>query len=356
MSGQLLVNLSFLASKPTGHTVYAKNLLIALESLDPVLLIGQALSNFRCYQISDQLTPDQGTKGHFSRLVWNQFSLPKLYKKLQGNLLFSPIPEAPLYSNCRYIVTLHDFIPLRFPRLTSPLTAYFRFYVPQILRQAEHILCDSESTAKDAFDFYQIPHSKMTVVPISYDQQHFRFLNLPTQHYFLYVGRHDPYKNLERLISAFATLSDRESELWIAGSSDDRYTPVLLAQAKELGVGHRVKFLSYVPYSELPILMNGAIALVFPSLWEGFGLPVLEAMACGTPVITSNLSSIPEVAGEAAMLVDPYNGAAIAGAMQTILSDPSLRTQLRQKGRDRAAQFSWQKTSATTAAILSRYL
>lgn len=336
--------------------MYAKNLLTVLESLNPILLTGQLFSNFRCYQISDQLTPDQGTKGHFSRLVWNQFSLPKLYKKLQGDLLFSPIPEAPLSSNCRSVVTLHDLIPLRFPRRTSPLTPYFRYYIPQVLKQAEHILCDSEATAKDAFDFYKIPYKKMTVVPISYDEDHFRFLDLPTKNYFLYIGRHDPYKNLERLIAAFASLPDRNYELWIAGSPDDRYTPILLAQAKELGVASRVKFLSYVPYAELPSLLNGAIALVFPSLWEGFGLPVLEAMACGTPVITSNLSSIPEVAGDAAILIDPYNVAAIAQAMQEITINSVLRAGLRQQGRDRATQFSWEKTSATTADILQHYL
>jgi glycosyltransferase involved in cell wall biosynthesis len=356
LSGQLLVNLSFLASKPTGHTVYAKNLLTALESLNPILLTGKLLSNFRCYQISDQLTPDQGTKGHFSRLLWNQFSLPKIYKELKANLLFSPIPEAPLSSNCRFVVTLHDLIPLRFPRRTSPLTSYFRYYIPQVLKQAEHVLCDSEATANDAFNFYQISHRKMTVVPISYDEAHFRFLDLPTQNYFLYVGRHDPYKNLERLIAAFATLPDQEYELWIAGSPDDRYTPILLAQAKALGVANRVKFLSYVPYAELPSLLNGAIALVFPSLWEGFGLPVLEAMACGTPVITSNLSSIPEVAGDAAILIDPYDLSAIADAMHKVTVDSGLRAQLNQKGRDRATQFSWQKTSATTADILRQYL
>ena len=356
MSGQLLVNLSFLASKPTGHTVYAKNLLPALEPLNPILLAGQPFTNFRCYQISDQLTPDQGTKGHFLRLVWNQFSLPKIYKRLGGNLLFSPIPEAPLYSQCRSIVTLHDLIPIRFPRRTSPLTYYFRYYIPQVLNQAEHILCDSEATAKDASDFYQIPAQKLTVVPLSYDENHFRFLDLPTQNYFLYIGRHDPYKNLERLITAFARLSDRDYELWIAGPADERYTPVLSAQAKELGIAERVKFLSYVPYAELPILLNQAIALVFPSLWEGFGLPVLEALACGTPVITSNLSSIPEVAGDAAILVDPYQVDAIAQAMEDVITDSALRTQLRQQGRDRAQHFSWQKTSATTAEILKQYL
>lgn len=351
----ILINLSFLASKPTGHTIYAKNLLPGLNSLDPVLLTGQNLPGYDCYKISDQFTPDQGTKGHFDRLKWTQFNLPKIYKNLQSNLIFSPIPEAPIFAKCCYVVTLHDFIPLRFPRFTSPLTQYYRHYIPHVLNQAEHILSDSESTANDAIAFYKIPSSKITVVPLAYDNQHFKFLDLPIKNYFLYVGRHDPYKNIGRSLSAFSKLPN-DYEFWIAGSPDPRFTPSLKAQAEELGIADRVKFLSYVSYAELPELINRAIALVFPSLWEGFGLPVLEAMACGTPVITSNLSSIPEVAEDSALLIDPYDETAIADAMKLMITDSQLRHQLGQKGLDRASQFSWQKTASQTAEILKRYL
>ncbi|MGG6270193.1 glycosyltransferase family 4 protein [Leptolyngbya sp. AN03gr2] len=350
----ILVNLAFLASKPTGHTVYAKNLLPGLNSLNPVLLTGQDLKEYCCYKISDQLTPDQGTKGHFDRLKWTQFSLPKIYKELQSNLVFSPIPEAPIFTKCRYVVTLHDFIPLRFPRFTSPLTQYYKHYIPHVLNQAEHILSDSESTANDAIAFYKIPSNKITVVPLAYDDQHFKFLDLPTSNYFLYVGRHDAYKNIGRSLTAFSQLPN-DYEFWIAGSPDPRFTPDLKTQAEELGIVDRIKFLSYVSYAELPELINRAIALIFPSLWEGFGLPVLEAMACGTPVITSNLSSIPEVSGDATLLIDPYDEAAIANAMKAIITDSQLRQQLRQKGLDRASQFSWQKTASQTAEILKQY-
>jgi glycosyltransferase involved in cell wall biosynthesis len=156
-------------------------------------------------------------------------------------------------------------------------------------------------------------------------------------------------------INAFAALSNKDYDLQIAGSADRRYTPVLQAQAQALGVGDRVKFLEYVPYAELPVLLNQAIALVFPSLWEGFGFPVLEAMACGTPVITSNLSSLPEVAGDAALLVDPYNEAEMTAAMQTIATDGGARSQLRSAGLARASQFSWAKTGQATAELLRHY-
>lgn len=351
----LLVNLAFLSAKPTGHTTYALNLHPELGPCT-TLLTPQTFAKSRCHLIPDNLNPDYGIRGHSRRILWTQFWLPQLYRQLGAQLLFSPIPEAPLFSRVRHVVTLHDLIPVRFPQHRSLLTPYFRYYVPQVLRQAQHIVCDSEATARDAVEFCQIPAAQLTVVPLAHDNQHFRWLDQPRQNYFLYVGRHDPYKNLGRVIAAFAQLGDRAVELWIAGPPDRRHTPALVAQVAALGLADRVKFLSYVPYDELPILLNQALALVFPSLWEGFGLPVLEAMACGAPVITSNLSSLPEVAGDAALLVDPYQVGAIAEAMQAICQDGCLRADLSQRGRHRAAQFSWQRTGAATRAILQQYL
>ena len=356
MSNSLLINLSFLTPEPTGIGTYAANLFPQLQKLEPTLLTSQQIDDYTCYHIPGNLTPDSGSKGQINRILWTQFNLPKIYEKLQSSLIFSPIPEAPLYSGCRYIVTVHDLIPLRFPQRFSRLTAYFRYYIPQVLRQAEHIICDSQATAEDVTKFYQIPAQKMTAIPLACDSINFRYLNLPDQNYFLYIGRHDPYKNLERLITAFASLGDRTNyELWLSGPPN-AYTPQLIAQVAELRLQSSIKFLGYVPYNQLPVLMNQAIALVFPTLWEGFGLPILEAMACGTPVITSNLSSMPEVAGDAALLVNPYSVGEIAEAMQTVARDSKLRSQLKTASLARAEQFSWSKTGTATAKILQQYL
>ncbi|MBD2566701.1 glycosyltransferase [Anabaena lutea] len=353
----LLINLSVLSRKPTGITTYANNIFLYLQYLNPTLLISSLLPDYTCYQIPPNLTPEQGFKGHLRRLVWTQFQLPKIYKNLKSHLLFSPIPEAPLYANCRFIVMSHDIIPLRFPKRFSPLTPYHRYYTPQVFNQAQHIICNSEATAKDITDFYQIPINKITPIPLAYDRSHFQFLNLPTSNYFLYIGRQDPYKNIKRLISSFAALPNKNDyELWLAGPTDKRYTPLLEKQLKELQITHLVKFLNYVPYDELPIIINQALALVFPSLWEGFGLPVLEAMACGTPVITSNISSLPEVAGDAAILINPYNVGEITAAMQEIINDSEMRKQLSQKSITRANQFSWEKTGLATVEVLKQYL
>ncbi|AFW95204.1 glycosyl transferase group 1 [Anabaena sp. 90] len=353
----LLINLSFLLTKPTGTTTYTLNLLPHLQKLDPILLTSQSFPDYKCYPTPPNLTSEQGLKGHLNRLVWTQFQLPKIYQNLKSQLLFSPIPEAPLYTNCRFIVTAFDMIPLRFPNRFSPLTTYHKYYTPEVFKQAEHIICISESTANDIIQFYQIPSHKITPILLAGDNSHFQFLNLPTRNYFLYVGRQDPYKNLQRLITAFSALPHRNDyELWLAGPYDQRYSPLLEIQTQELGISHLVKFLNYVSYDELPIIINQAIALVFPSLWEGFGLPVLEAMACGTPVITSNVSSLPEVAGDAAILINPYNIEEITAAMKIIINDSETRKQLSEKGLKRANQFSWEKTGLVTVEVLKKYL
>jgi glycosyltransferase involved in cell wall biosynthesis len=227
------------------------------------------------------------------------------------------------------------------------------------------------ATAQDIVRFYFIPSQKITPTLLAYDADHFRPMStgaatsidklvdktageMPS--YFLYIGRHDPYKNLHRLMAAFAAIAPTcDCQLWFAGSTDARYTPTLQTQARELGIAERVRFLEYVAYDELPVLLNRAIAMVFPSLWEGFGFPILEAMACGTPVITSNLASMPEVAGDAAILIDPYNTAELSAAMQQVVGDAGVRSQLRSAGLVRASQFSWKKTAQETTAILQRY-
>ena len=357
LSNQLIINLSVIFSKPTGISNYAKSIFPYLKSLNPTLLTAENYPDFNCYPVPNNLTPADGTKGHLRRLVWTQFQIPKIYQNLKSQLLFSPIPEAPLYTNCRFIVTAFDMIPLRFPNRLSPLTTYHKYYTPEVFKQAEHIICISESTANDITQFYQIPSHKITPILLAGDNSHFQFLNLPTRNYFLYVGRQDPYKNLQRLITAFSALPHRNDyELWLAGPYDQRYSPLLEIQTQELGISHLVKFLNYVSYDELPIIINQAIALVFPSLWEGFGLPVLEAMACGTPVITSNISSLPEVAGDAAILINPYNPGEITAAMTTIINDSETRKQLSEKGLKRANQFSWEKTGLATVEVLKQYL
>ncbi len=358
----MLINLSFLIKNPTGLATYASNLYPRLQSLNPTLLTSQPIADFDLIKTPANITADHGTKGHLRRLLWTQFKLPGIYNRHHANLLFAPIPEAPLFSKCRYVTMAHDLIPLRFGRRFSRLKLYFQFYVPRVLWQAEHILCNSESTANEIMTYFDLPAFKITPTPLAYDAQNFRSLNIPTKNYFLYIGRHDAHKNVHGLIAAFAEFAKQsdhwEYELHIAGPQDDRYTNNLRMQVLELGagLGQRIKFLDYVPYEDLPKLINQAIALVFPSFWEGFGLPALEAMACGTPVIASNVSALPEVTGDAAILIDPHKPMSIAAAMTRLVHEHYLRSELSRAGLERAKLFSWDKTARQTIEVLARYL
>ena len=206
---KLLINLSFLLTKPTGTTNYALNLLPHFQKIEPILLTSQSLSNFKCYQVPNNQTSEQGAKGHLRRLLWTQFQLPKIYHQLKSSLLFSPIPEAPIFIDCRYIVTVHDFIPLRFPKPSSPLYHYCRWYLPQVLNQATHIICNSTATATETIERFGISASRVTPIPLAYDNNHFYaddVTEIADPPYFLYLGRHDPYKNVARIIDAFGQL------------------------------------------------------------------------------------------------------------------------------------------------------
>jgi glycosyltransferase involved in cell wall biosynthesis len=358
MSNSLLVNLAILFDQPTGIATYAKNLINNWD-LQATLLSPVKFPGFNHHQIADNMTPAQGSRGHLRRLLWTQFQLPKIYQQLQADLIYSPIPEAPLYSKSRYLVMCHDLIPLRFPRRSSPLTNYFRYVVPKVLKQAEHIVCNSQATATDLVDYYGIDADKITPISLGYDRLNFypreQTSNIEVP-YFLYLGRPDPYKNLAGLIAAFAQIPNQDYHLAIAGSSDPRFTPQLQQQAQELGIAHRVKWLNYLSYQELPTVISNAVALVFPTFWEGFGLPVLEAMACGTPVIASNLASLPEITDNAAILINPYHTAEITGAMMELITDQKMRSQLSKLSLQQAQKFSWAKTGAETQAVLQRYL
>ncbi|MGD1936067.1 MAG: glycosyltransferase family 4 protein [Cyanophyceae cyanobacterium] len=362
----LLINLSFAIPQPTGLSNYALSILPHLQSLEPTLLTPQNQEGFSCCFTQENMTAAHGAKGHLRRLIWTQFKLPQWYKRLDSRLLFCPIPEAPvklplLPNVCRTVVMAHDVIPLRVAPPRSRLHQYFRHYVPRVLHQAEHIICNSQATADDLIDFYKIPAPKLTPIPLAYDPDRYRPLGLQRQPFFVYLGRNDPYKNLSRAIAAFSDfltqIPDADSwEFRLAGPIDERYHPTLLAQIHDLRLGDHVKVLGYVPDNQLPILLNQATALIFPSLWEGFGLPVLEALACGTPCIVSRRASLPEVAGNAALWIDPLRTETITTAMVELVQDAAVRETAQRLAIAQASKFSWKKTGQATAEILQQFM
>ncbi len=229
------------------------------------------------------------------------------------------------------------------------------FLHKRALRKADAIVAISEETKQDVIRLFGIPAERVMVVQLSYVPLGETQEPLPVpQHFFLFAGVLKERKNVAGVIRAFAffTKTDTTHMLLIAGKQSGAYAASLLQLARELGVGQRVHFLGYVTDAQLAYLYSRAEALVFPSLIEGFGMPVLEAMSAGLPVITSNRGALAEVAGDAALRVDPSLPEDIAAAMSRISTDATLRRELKEKGLRRATQFSWQKTAREILEIM----
>jgi glycosyltransferase involved in cell wall biosynthesis len=333
--------------QPTGIGVYANAVLLALQELPHVLVPGG----------------EEGTaKQRLKRLLWTQLELLRLAKRHKASLIFTPAPEGYLGpQTIPQLVMVHDLRPISHPE-RSFQSLYFRSWVPPLLRSCRHVLTNSEFTALEIQRCTGLSDGRITVTPLGYDDQVFKPGPPPTDSqerpYLLHVGQAYPHKNLRRLVQAFAQVAPAlpELRLVLAGKPHPTETPVLQALVRELGLQQRVEFRSYVPYAELPDLYRGASAFVYPSLWEGFGLPILEAMACGTPVITSRGSGTQEVAGDAAILVDPKSTSALADAVRQLAEQPDLGSRLRLRGLERAWHYSWSQTAAATRAVVSQQL
>jgi glycosyltransferase involved in cell wall biosynthesis len=236
------------------------------------------------------------------------------------------------------------------------------------LRNATAIISVSVATKKDILKYTDVPENKIKVIyegknssfyPRTSDDRAVRdvrsFYEMGERPYFLCLSASDPKKNVRRSIRAFSEMIKRvESEcILVLGGSPGSNNSALEQLIGELHVRDRVLFTGFVPDEHLPLLMNGARALCFPSLYEGFGLPVLEAMACGCPVITSDVSSLPEVAGDAALLVDPGDAEQLSRAMETLLTDDALYNDLKARGIPRAKRFSWENAATELLELLT---
>ena len=294
--------------------------------------------------------------------VQEHVTIPHKVRKLGADLLHSPHYVLPLLCRRRAIVTIHDCIHLLFPEyLPNQVVAprYAKAMMASAIRRSDLVLTVSEASRRDILDFYPwASPDKVEVVPNAIDDA---ILEDPGEEemervreryqirgrFVLYVGNIKPHKNLERLIAAFGRLKERpgheDVKLLIIGDEINKYAG-LRRSVEAAGVRQDVRFFGFVPVRTLSALYRLASAFAFPSLYEGFGLPPLEAMACGTPVVTSRLSSLPEVVGDAALLVDPYSVEEIADGLERVLGDDVLRADLMARGRERVSQFSWDRS------------
>lgn len=305
--------------------------------------------------------PTRITPLWFAR-VWHRLQVPLPVEVFTGRVrLFhaTDFTLPPTLPGTPTLLTVHDLSFVRAPETTTPvLKAYLDRVVPRSVRRATHVVADSQATKDDLIALYGTPPDKITVL-LSGVSAHFRRVTdadarravlarygVPAQPYIFTVGTVQPRKNYARLMQALAALGAEGAglHLVIAGGRGWLDSPIYAA-VKSLDLGERVHFAGFVDDADLPALYSGALCLAYPSLYEGFGFPVLEAFACETPVITSKLSSMPEVAGDAALLVDPYDVDALAAALRRLLRDQALRTALVARGSRQVAQFTWARTA-----------
>ncbi len=302
--------------------------------------------------------------------MWYRLRLPMPVEMWTGDLDIFHATDfhlPPTKASTKTILTIHDLAYEHLPQMTMPgMLNHLQRIVPRMVREADHIVAVSEATRADLYNLYRVPIERITVIPHGVEErfspdaeedEHRRLqqkYSLPNKPIILTVGTLQPRKNHLRLIQAFKSLA-KDYALVIAGSFGWDYQSVL-AEVSALGIDHAVQFIGFVNDDDLPALYRAATLFVFPSLYEGFGLPVLEAMACGTPVITSNTSSLPEIAGSAALLIDPLDTGNMVSAMQNALTDKALRADLRRSGLAQAAFFTWTYAAEETWSLYQRVL
>jgi glycosyltransferase involved in cell wall biosynthesis len=345
-----------------GVGTYIWNLVRNLAGIDPqnqYLLIG----SHRNFHELGPLPPNfrQLYQPEEETLWKHHITIPFALRRQNVDIVHVPHHEAPFFNPSKLVVTMHDCVHLLFPHEDSSKFRNYRSYLQtkRVVESAKHVLAVSKSTKEDLINIFELPESKISVVHNALDER-FVFAHNPEERkhvleryqlkdpFVLYAGKIRPHKNLHRLIEAFAVLKSelidddkyKNLKLLIIGDELSKHQYLRLTVIRS-GAQQDVRFFGFVPYPILRVFYQSAALFAFPSLYEGFGLPPLEAMANRTPVIASNTSSLPEVLDDAAVLVNPENVFDIARGMKLILYDEVLRQKLIQKGIEQVSKFSW---------------
>ncbi|MBN1979729.1 MAG: glycosyltransferase family 4 protein [Anaerolineae bacterium] len=313
-----------------------------------------------------QLRSRLPTSRALGRIPWEQLVQPWVLHRIEADLVHEPVFIAPLLSACPTIITIHDLSFIRLPHLFQPAKRLYLTAMTRLsARRARRLIAVSAHTAAESVKLLGVPMERIDVIyhgvdpafrplPASEVEAFRRRQGLP-ERFVLCVGTLEPRKNHTRLVEAFARIYNGKTKLVLVGGKGWLYDE-LFARVKALELSDAVIFPGYAPNEELPLWYNAATAFVYPSLYEGFGMPVLEAQACGTPVLTSIAPPLPETAGDAALLADPYDIEALAASLDQMLGDGALRSELCERGLAHARRFTWARMARETVRAYRRAL
>lgn len=374
MSGmRVAINAFFWGQTTTGSGQYLHHLVQALRRVRPdiaLILLGDTAATRRAHTMPPPNdvgwrhvpTPFDTLHANLAKLWFEQVGAPRAALAVQADLYHVPYFAPPWRAPLPVIATIHDLIPLLLPAYRgSPLVRLYTALVARAARRTPAILADSEATRRDILMHLRLPPTRVHTVYLATDIQPpaveaiaaIRARYALPEPYALYLGGFDVRKRVPLLMRALAHTTGDWS-LVVAGRlprQDTPFTPDPRRVAEEAGVADRVHFCGFVPDEEKAALIGGARFFVFPSIYEGFGLPVLEALTCGVPVITTNASSLPEIAGQAGLIVPPDDERQLANALDRLMHDDTLHARLATAARQHAACFAWEKTAHETAQV-----
>lgn len=369
---KIAIDATILRSQNTGTGFYIINLLNGLIKYDKeneYIIFGNkeviekfVFLNNKNFRIENVLF-----KNRIVRVLWQLFILPFKLKKLNVNILHSTNYITPLFKfNLKFIVTIHDLTFIIFPeKFTIVKRLFFRFMVPIFIRRADKIITVSENTKNDIIKFLKVPKEKISVTFETYNECYDSDIKKEdskkildkygiNKNYFLFVGMIEPRKNILSILKAFIELDEElDEDLVIVGKKGWYYREIeeFMENIKNKRLKNRIIFTGFVSEKELVSIYKNAEIFIYPSFYEGFGIPPLEAMVCGVPVITSNTSSIPEVVGDAAIKIDPYNYIELKEAIKVLKHNPQKRKEMSIKGVEQSKKFSSKKFAENTINI-----
>ncbi len=344
----IAVNAVIIDEKPTGLGIYALNIVNELSKLTPLYAVTsysspfESNSNINIIRAPEIIQPKYKKPGAAARFLWLNIFLPGILKKHKIDLLINLTHHGLFFSKIRQVLTVHDLIPLRFASQYRLQNYYYRFLMPFLIRRSEKINTCSESTKKDILKYFNIAPGKIAVTGNGFNPFQSSSPYQGESNYILMIGATFRHKNCHSVLEAYGRSEMLQEYTLVIGGGQRKYLKYLKSLSKRLNIQDRINFKEYVDPRDLPALYSQARVFVYPSFYEGFGMPPLEAMQMGIPVVASGTGAIMEVCGDAAVYCNPYSVDDIKEKMEMAVLDKGLRSDLIREGFKTIEKHNWQ--------------